>query len=175
MLQNLIDLAVMCGHLGLLAVGGINSVVPEMQRETVEVHRWMSAQEFASLYALAQAAPGPNMLVATLVGWRVAGVAGALVATVSLTAPPCLLVYFVSRFWHRFRKARWRGVIQSGLTAVTAGLVTAASVLLAETTSNNWQTALITILVAGVLLRSRVNPLVLLGTAAAVGATGALG
>lgn len=174
-MQDLIALAVMCGHLGLLAVGGVNSVVPEMQRETVEVHRWMSAQEFASLYALAQAAPGPNMLVATLVGWRVAGLSGALVATGSLIGPPCLLVYAVSRVWHRFHTAPWRRVIQAGLTAVTAGLVTAAAVLLAEATSTNWKTALITVAATGALLRSQLNPLLLLSAAAGLGATGALG
>ena len=63
-------------------------------------------REFAALFALAQAAPGPNMLVVTLVGWRVAGLPGALVATGAFVVPSGLLTYVVSRVWHRFREAR---------------------------------------------------------------------
>jgi len=173
-MNDLVGLASMSGHLGLLAVGGVNSVLPEMQRETVEVHRWMTAQEFASLYALAQAAPGPNMLVATLIGWRVAALPGALVSTFSLVGPPCTLVYVVSRTWYRFRTAAWRRMIQTALTAVTGGLVTAAALILAEATSRDWPAALITLAVAGLLLGSKLHPLLLLGAAAALGATGAL-
>ena len=174
-MHTLLALALLCGHLGILAIGGFIAVLPELQRECVEVHHWMGAQEFASLYALAQAAPGPNMLVVTLIGWRVAGVSGALVATVSLVGPPCLLVYAVSAAWRRFRNARWRIVIQAGLTAVTAGLLTAAAVLLGEATSVNWKAALITVAVTAALLCTRLNPLIFLGAAAALGATGALG
>jgi uroporphyrinogen-III decarboxylase len=74
-------LAAVFAQMSLLAFGGGTSVLGEMQRQVVEVHPWMSAQEFAALYALAQAAPGPNMLVTTLIGWRVAGLPGALIAT----------------------------------------------------------------------------------------------
>ena len=68
-------------QMSLLAVGGVSAVLPEMQRPVVPVHTWMGGAEFASLFALAQAAPGPNMLVSTLMGWRVAGLPGALAAT----------------------------------------------------------------------------------------------
>ena len=174
-MHDLLALAFMCGHLGVLAVGGGNSILPELQRETVQVHHWMTAQDFASLYALAQAAPGPNMLLATLIGWHVAGLPGALVATCSLFGPPCMLVYALSRVWYRFRRAAWRPTIQTALTALTAGLITAAALILAETTSRNWQTALITLAVASVLLGTRLHPLLLLAAAAALGTTGALG
>ncbi len=69
----------MFAQLSLLAFGGGNSILPEMQRQVVQVHQWMTARDFAALYALAQAAPGPNMLVSALIGQRVAGIPGALV------------------------------------------------------------------------------------------------
>jgi chromate transporter len=72
----LASLAVVFTQLSLLAFGGTNSVLPEMRRQVVEVHPWLTAHEFASLFAMAQAAPGPNMLVVTLIGWRVAALPG---------------------------------------------------------------------------------------------------
>src|SRR5579875_2796822 len=118
------------GTLSLLAVGGANAVLPEMQHQVVGVQHWMTAEQFAALYALAQAAPGPNMLVSTLIGWQVAGLAGAFAATVALCLPACLLTYAVSAVWARFRHAEWRRLVQSGLTPVTVGLVMGAAVVL---------------------------------------------
>ncbi len=77
--------------LSLIAFGGANAVVPEIHRQSVELHRWMSDREFADLFAIAQAAPGPNVMISTLVGWKVAGIPGGLVATLAMCAPSCLL------------------------------------------------------------------------------------
>ena len=68
----------------LMAVGGAITLIPEMHYYVVESHHWMTGQEFAALFAIAQAAPGPNVLVVSLIGWKVAGLAGALVATVGM-------------------------------------------------------------------------------------------
>lgn len=165
-------LAGLYGQLSLLAVGGGNTILPEMQRQVVSVHGWMTAQEFAALYALAQAAPGPNMLVSTLIGWRVAGLSGALVATGSFCAPSSVLTYLVSGAWHRFREARWRRIVQAGLTPVTVGLVMSGAALLTEATSTNWRKAALTSAMTVALLLTRLNPLLLLAVGAALGAAG---
>ena len=143
-----------------------------MQRQVVAVHHWMSAAEFAALFAVAQAAPGPNMLVATLVGWRVAGAAGAAVATLSLVLPACVLTFCVARLWHRAGPTRWRGIVQAGLTPVTVGLVLAAASLLSLSTMRVAGSALLTFACAAVLLRTRLHPLWLLAAGAALGALG---
>jgi chromate transporter len=104
-MKTLADLAAVYLQLSLLAFGGANAVIPEMQRQVVEVHHWMDAREFASLYALAQAAPGPNMMVVSLVGWRVAGFWGAMVATAAIAAPSSVLTLLVSGLWYRFKNA----------------------------------------------------------------------
>lgn len=165
-------LAALFGELALLAIGGVNATIPEMQRQVVQVHHWMSAREFAQLFALAQAAPGPNMLVATLVGWRVAGVAGAAVATLSLIGPPCVLTFAVASVWHRAGAARWRVVAQAGLTPVTVGLVLGAAALLSVSTTHGFGSALVTLLAAAVLLRGRTHPLWVLAGGALAGALG---
>ena len=82
------------GLMSLFAVGGANSAIPEMQRVAVDVQHWMSDKEFADLFAISQLSPGPNVLIVTLIGYSVAGIAGALVATVAMcgpTAVACLL------------------------------------------------------------------------------------
>ncbi len=168
-------LAGVFAQLSLLAFGGGNAVLPEMQRQVVQVHGWMTAQEFAALYALAQAAPGPNMLVSTLIGWQVAGVLGALAATFGLTLPSCLLTMAVSHAWYRFRDAPWRRAVQAGLLPVTVGLVMAGAVLLCQTTSVGWRPALLTTVATALFLGNRVHPLLVLAAAGVLGVTGVLG
>ena len=172
---TLISLLLIYGQLSLLAFGGGNTVLPEMQRQVVEVQHWMSAREFVSLYALAQAAPGPNLLVASLIGWRVAGLSGALVATLGICLPAGLLTYFVASAWQRFREARWRIVVQAAITPVTAGLVMAAAVILCQTTVTSAMYIVLAAASAALALWTRVHPLLPLGAAAALGAEGVFG
>jgi chromate transporter len=169
----LADLAALFAQLSLLAVGGANALVPEMQRQ-VQAHGWMQPSEFAALFALAQAAPGPNMLVVTLVGWRVAGLPGALVATGAFVVPTGLLTYAVSRAWQRFREARWRRVLQAGLTPVTVGLVVAAAALLCRSAALDTRLLLLALAVAAAMLASKLHPLWLLAASGALGAAGLL-
>jgi chromate transporter len=166
-------LAALFSELSMLAVGGANALVPEMQRQ-VQAQGWMVPAEFAALFALAQAAPGPNMLVVTLVGWQVAGLAGALVATGAFVLPAGVLTYVVSGLWDRFREARWRRVVQAGLTPVTVGLVMAAAILLCRAAVFDVQTLLVVLATASVLLATKLHPLWLLGAGAALGAAGLL-
>ena len=82
------------GLMSLFAVGGANSAIPEMHRVAVDVHHWMTDKQFADVFAISQMSPGPNVLIVTLIGYSVAGVAGALVATLAMcgpTADRCLL------------------------------------------------------------------------------------
>lgn len=165
-------LFLVCAQLSIVAVGGATAVLPELQRQVVEVHGWMGAREFGALFALAQAAPGPNVLVVTLVGWRVAGVPGALAATVGMLLPSGVLTWFVMGAWQRFRDRPWRAAVQTGLVPVTVGLVLAAGVLLARATTTGWGAGLLTLAVAALALRTKWHPLALLGVGAAAGVLG---
>jgi chromate transporter len=167
-------LAVVFAQLSLLAFGGTNSVLPEMQRQVVTVHHWVTEQEFAALFALAQAAPGPNMLVVTLIGWHVAALPGALATTLGVAGPSSALTFVATGVWYRFRNAGWRRLVQAGLAPVTAGLVMASAVLLIRTTTIGWGTAAITIIAALLFLFTRLHPLLVLAAATALGALGVL-
>jgi len=148
--------------LSLVAVGGANSIIPEMQRQVVDVHGWMTGGDFADLYALARAAPGPNVLVVALIGWHVAGLAGALVAMGAMCGPSSVLAYGTMRVWDRFRAAPWRIAVQAGLAPVTVGLVLASGYLLTRAADSDWPAYAVTAVVAVLSVRTRLNPVWLL-------------
>ena len=80
------QLVVTFGTISLMAIGGANAVVPEIHRQVVDILGWMDAPTFARLFAIAQTALGPNVMLASIVGWHVAGTSGLLVATLAADA-----------------------------------------------------------------------------------------
>jgi chromate transporter len=174
-LGTLLALAGQFGGLSLLAFGGANAVVPEMHRQAVEAHHWLDDRTFSSLFAIAQAAPGPNFLISTLIGWKAAGLAGALVATVAMMLPSCILTFWVARIWDHHRAARWRLALAGGLAPVTVGLVMASAWLLARAADSNLRLTAITMATATAAYFTRLNPLWWLAAAAALGIVGIAG
>jgi chromate transporter len=157
--ETLAQLALDFSALSLIAVGGAVTVLPEMHRSIVEVHGWMSGAQFAELFALAQAAPGPNILVVSLVGWKVAGLSGAVVATAAMCVPSCVLTYAVSGVWQRFRGARWRSAVEDGLVPVTVGLMLAGGYLITVSADHSIGAFAITAATAAIVLTTRIHPL----------------
>ena len=90
--------------LSLFAVGGANAAIPEMHRVAVDVMHWMNDRQFADMYAIAQVSPGPNVIIVALIGYHVAGFAGAGVAITAMCGPTCTLAFFVARTWDRFKE-----------------------------------------------------------------------
>ena len=168
-------LGLLCLHfagLSLLAFGGASAVIPEMFRFVVETEHWMSAREFTDLFAIGQAAPGPNVLIVTLLGWHVAGLAGALLATLAFSIPGAVLAYGVTRIWHRLRDAPWQARFKAGLAPITVGLVAATAVILAGTANQTLTAMAVTAASAFIALRTPLNPLWLLATGAVLGMLG---
>lgn len=160
--------------LSLLSIGGANAIIPEIQLRVVETHHWMSDDDFAQLFALSQAAPGPNVLIVSLVGWKVAGVLGGVVAMLAMSGPSSLLTYAVAHAWERWRDAPWRIAIQRGLAPVTVGLLLASGYILTRTADHSWGAYAVTGATLLLALRTRLHPLWLLGAAAILGAAGIL-
>lgn len=168
----LLELLVQVVLLSLLAIGGVNTILPELHRLMVTDGRWLSDSEFTSLYALAQAAPGPNVIFITLLGWQLAGLAGALSATVAICGPSFVLAYLVARLAVRRGEAGWFRLLRRGLVPLTAGLMMASAWLLTEAAAQSEWSYAITAVTAVVLLGTRLNPLWLLASAAGLGAAG---
>jgi chromate transporter len=170
--ELLATLAFQFAVLSLLAVGGANTVVPELHRQTVEVAGWMTDRQFAEMFAIAQVTPGPNMILVTLIGYHFAGLAGALVATAAMCGPTCLVAYFVGTAWERLRDAPWRVAVQAGLVPISIGLLGAGALVLARVADHNWAAFAITLATAAVGACTRWNPLWMFALAGLLGLAG---
>lgn len=152
--------------LSLMSVGGANASLPEIHRVAVDMMGWMNNSQFADMFAIAQLSPGPNVIIVALIGFHVAGLAGAGVAIGAMCGPTCVLAYVVARTWDRFKEARWRNALQAGLVPVSIGLLGASAFVLARASDHNIYAFLITATTATVAFATRVNPLwVFLGAA----------
>jgi len=108
--------------LSLLSFGGSNAVIADIAHQSIAVRQWTSERDFADLFALSRAAPGPGSMLCALIGWRTAGVLGALVATVAFYLPSSLLLFAVAKIWGRWRGSAWHQAVERGMAPIAAGL-----------------------------------------------------
>lgn len=156
-------------YLSLLTVGGGMAAFPELETLTVDVHHWLSFQQLVHLYSVGQMAPGPNMMMIASIGEWVAGLPGAAVVLVAFFAPTALLAWLAGRLWIRLAGWPWRASIQRGLAPVSIGLLLAGCLAIARGAVTGWVTTAIAGAVCAVLLRSRINPALLILAGALVG------
>jgi chromate transporter len=168
----LIILAVQFAIMSLLALGGANAVVPEMHRQAVELRGWMDERQFADMFAISQVAPGPNVMLVTLIGYHVAGLSGALMTTLAMCGPTALLALFLGRTWDRFKEAKWRVAVQEGLVPISIGLVGASAIVLTRAADHSWVAGVITAATAATAYWTHWNPLWLIAMAGLVGLAG---
>lgn len=155
--------------LAFVAFGGASALLPELHRVVVDNHHWLSSEAFTQLFAIAQAAPGPNVLVVTLIGWEVAGVAGALVATLGICLPMSIAIYLLFGHWEKFKDAPWRRAIQAGVAPMAVGLIVSSGTLIVSAVGVN--PAMLLLVVGAVVLNIKtiLHPLWLIGLGAAAG------
>ena len=170
----LLTLAGYFALMSLFAIGGANSAVPEMQRVAVEVEGWMTARQFTDIFAIAQVTPGPNVIIVTLIGYHVAGLLGALVATLAMCGPTSLFAFYVGHVWERFKDAPWRAAIQAGLFPISIGLIAASAFVVASTNAHNLAAVAVAFATAVVTYTTRLNPLWIFAAAALLGLAGLL-
>jgi chromate transporter len=166
----LADIAVTFGVLSLIAFGGMPAVMPEMQRLVVDVKAWTTEAEFIQLFAIAQAAPGPNVLIVSLIGWKAAGLPGAVVALLAVCGPAAVLSWWIADLWERFKDSPWRIAIQRAIAPLVVGLILSGGYVLCTPSTPDWR--LWTIAAASVIafLTLKVNPLWILAGGGTVGA-----
>jgi chromate transporter len=107
-----------------------------------------------------------------LVGWKTAGIGGAVAAAGATAVPACTMYYVGYRLWDRFRHARWQQIVSASLAPLTFGLIVAGGTVMARTIDKDWVAAGVTAGAAMLLLTTRINPLWLLGGAGLLGAIG---
>lgn len=168
--MTLLELAFHFGILSLISVGGMPSVMPELQRLVVHGKGWLTPDEFIQAFAVGQAAPGPNILIASLIGWKVAGIPGALVALAAICGPAAVLAWWVSELWERFKDSPWRRAIQRAIAPVVVALILSSGFIIATPGSPDWRLWLIAGLSAAAMLAANVNPLWMLAGGGILGA-----
>jgi len=164
--HTLLALIAVLAPLSVASIGGASGIYAPLQHQTVEVLGWLTPQEFVELFALARVTPGPGSMLATLIGFKVAGLAGAAVATLALFLPSSILCFLVARVWNRYRGRSWHRACEIGLAPIGAGLLFAGvvSVLRIDTAGPLWPLSWAIAAMAAALLtwRSRLHPFALL-------------
>ncbi|MGD9762324.1 MAG: chromate transporter [Candidatus Binatia bacterium] len=170
--STLARIAVVFGSLSLVSVGGGNTVLPSVHRAAVHDNHWMEDRQFADIYAIAEAAPGPSSMIVSLVGLKAGGVLGALVAVVAILGPSSALMYAASRTWERFRDADWRIAFERGMGPVTLGLLFASGLTVVRSADQGLVAYAITAVTCYAMVRTKISPLVLMAAAGVLGAFG---
>ena len=168
-------LALTFATMSLFAVGGANSAIPEMHRIAVDVNHWLTDKQFTDVYAIAQLSPGPNVLIVTLIGYSVAGILGALVATLAMCVPTAVLALIVSRFLTRSSQSRWPSIIQAALVPLSIGLMGASGFILARSSDRTVVAVLVTVGAAVLASVTKLNPLWMLVVGGWLGFAGLIG
>ncbi len=158
--------------LSMLAIGGAITTAPDMQRYLVQSQGWLSAEQFTASVAIAQAAPGPNILFVALMGWQVAGVAGVLASMGGMMGPSSLLALAVGRYGRRRADALALRAFTGGMVPLTLGLLLATGWILTEPTRGQWPAVALVALTIAVMLGTRVSPMWLIALGAVVGMLG---
>jgi chromate transporter len=164
-----LQLCLLFGGASLMSIGGGNSVVPEIELQAVDMYHWLTRGQFADLFALAQAAPGPSILIVTLVGYSAAGVAGAVLATVAMVLPAAALVLAFARVWERVHMSPWRTAFEHGLAPIAVGLIAASGIIVARGADHTLAQYGLTALATVVFCTTKVQPLVVVALAGLAG------
>ena len=169
---SLLTLASFFALMSLFAICGANSAVPEIHRFAVDAQHWLSDRQFSESFALAQVTPGPNVILVTLVGYHVAGILGAVVATLAMCGPTSVLAFFVGGASERFRGSRWHIALSRGLIPVTLGPTASSAIVIATVSDYSWIAMAITAGTALTAYFARVHPLWTFAAAALLGLIG---
>jgi chromate transporter len=170
-----LTLTVRLALLSSISFGGFPTVLPDVRTFVVDTHGWITDQEFSNFFALAQAIPGPNMiLMMSFVGWQVWGLPGAIASAFATFGPPCTMYFASYRLWDRFREARWQPIVRNGLVPVSIGLVIASGAVMVGASYTGWASLSASVAAVVLMLSTRINPLWMLLAGGTLGGVGLL-
>ena len=168
--SNVLELSAHLALLSLMAVGGgLILIAPEVRDYVVDGKQWLMNEQFAAAFAIAQAAPGPNLLFISLVGWLVAGWFGALGATIAAILPSTLLTLVLIKMRTRQNNSALSYALRHSFTPISIGLLGATAWMFAGMSNADWRADMLTLLSALTVVSTRLNPVVLIAVGAAAG------
>ncbi len=139
-----------------------------IQKIVVEGYRWISADQFNVAIALGQITPGPILVSATFIGYKVAGLAGALVATVGIFVPPAMLIVLATHWLDRMRSPLLQRALR-GIRVAVCGMIFAAAALIAQTVDREWQALAVFVPALAALFYWKLTPVLVIPAAGALG------
>lgn len=161
--ERALAFALLCVPLSLLSFGGGQTIVAGLQHQTVDLHQWLTAQQFTQLFAISKTAPGPSTLIVALLGWQIGGVWGAVAAAVAIFLPSSLLLCAVGKVWQQHRGAPLTRAIEKGLLPVAVGLIFAGVLTVARFAELGVIDAAVILATAATLRFTRIGPYPILG------------
>lgn len=168
----LLSLFLKLSAFSLIAFGGVNALLPSLLDLSVNQEHWIDLQTFADYFAIAQAAPGPNFMTVTLIGWHVYGVLGALIATFAIAWPSSILVFFLQRWVMGMSDQQKKKTIQYAAAALAIGLVLSSAWQIALQINHSIAAYALTLATIGLTVFTRWHPLYLIALGAALGLFG---
>ncbi len=179
-MSTYLEIAALFGSLSLLSIGGGNAVLPEMHQRSVRGEHWLTDGQFADLFSISQAAPGPSILIVALVGYGAGlsadGVPGALLggvlATVAMITPAASLVFVLAHFRQKAQRSRLRYAVEKGFAPLTVGLILATALVMSRAADHDWRAYALTALCTLVFVFTKLNPLLVVAAAAVLGYLG---
>lgn len=165
----LLRLASVMAVLSVLSFGGANAVLPQMHADVVEHQHWITSAEFARFWALGQLVPGPTLSIGALIGFAVAGLAGAAVASFALYVPAGAIAYALGSLWERYHEHPWRDRLAAGFAPVVLGLIWAGCATLLRGAVDGMPTAAIALAAGAILAATRVHRVAIILAAGVIG------
>ena len=160
---TLIALALILAPLSIASIGGAMGIYAPLQHETVIVRQWITPQDFLDLFAVCRFLPGPSSIIGAMIGYKVAGLLGAVVAMLALYVPSSALCYAMSRAWTQGEGQPWQVAMKRGLTPIAAGLIMAGVLALFQLSGGKLITGAVMVGAAGILWwKSKLHPFPLL-------------
>ena len=168
----LISLFLKLSAFSLIAFGGVNALLPVLFNLAVNQEHWVDVQTFSDYFAIAQAAPGPNFMTVTLLGWHIYGVIGALVATFAIAWPSSILIFYLQRLIMGIKDPLKKKSIQYAAAALAIGLVLSSAWQISLQINQSVAAYILTITTIAITFFTRWHPLYLIGIGAALGLSG---
>jgi chromate transporter len=167
-MREIVLLATLLAPLSVMSFGGGASILAPLQHAAVDHYGWLSGREFIDYFAISRAAPGPASMIVALIGWKVAGVLGALVATISIYLPSSMLCYGLAKVWNRHRGTALHTALERGLIPIGTGLTIAGAIIILRTADTGPLGWLLAAAATAILVWRDIFPLLLLAAGGAV-------
>lgn len=161
-MREIVALLIVITPLSLLSFGGGASILAPLHEAFVTHYQWLTSREYVDYFAISRTSPGPGAMLVTLIGWKLAGWTGAVVATIAIFLPSSLLCYRIAKVWNRHRGTPLHRALEQGLLPIGTGLTIAGAVITQHTSQTGTAGWVIAVAVAAILLVRNLHPLLML-------------